>query len=631
MEEIKEKFLQDSIEPITLESTNIIISQMKKCVCKIHRGGIKGTGFFIKIPYKKDLLSVLITNNHVLGESDISNGKNISISLNNEEEFKNIIIHSQRKRYTNEILDVTIIEIFEEKDKIKDFLALDKQIIAQLNLKNNENTNYFNDIYNKESIYLLNYINGNKVCVSYGLLKNIEKNTINHKCSTDIGSSGSPILLLKNNCVIGVHHGSSKFNFNLGTLIIKPILEFQTISNNILIIKKENASNENDDSKNNNNLNNKIGNGIGFKYPPLIGLNNLGSTSYMNATLQCFCNIYKFADYFKSNKHLVDIVNKDKNNFKLCSSFKLLIGELWPDNYKHLGNIKAFSPEEFKNKISAMNPLFKGSDMKDPKDLIKFLIDTLHKELNKPDNNTIINSDMNLDERNQLLMFENFCKDFIANNRSIISDLFFGVKCNLKQCNCCKIQYFNYLTYSLLEFPLEEILAYKKESYNYSNSFAFNNNVINLLDCLNYKEKLNILTGKNQNFCKSCQKYTDFYMQSALWIGPEILIIILKQDKSFKSQAKIEIFENLDLFQFIEKKKAGYIYDLVGVINLIGNFGNRQFISYCRNPINYKWYKYKDSKVSEVVDLKREVIDYTNPYKDSDLAEPYVLFYQKLS
>ena len=87
----------------------------------------------------------------------------------------------------------------------------------------------------------------------------------------------------------------------------------------------------------------------------------------------------------------------------------------------------------------------------------------------------------------------------------------------------------------------------------------------------------------------------------------------------------------MDLFQFIEKKKAGYIYDLVGVINLIGNFGNRQFISYCRNPINYKWYKYKDSKVSEVVDLKREVIDYTNPYKDSDLAEPYVLFYQKLS
>ena len=36
-----------------------------------------------------------------------------------------------------------------------------------------------------------------------------------------------------------------------------------------------------------------------FAYPPLIGLENLGNSSYMNTTLQFFCNIDKFVNYFK--------------------------------------------------------------------------------------------------------------------------------------------------------------------------------------------------------------------------------------------------------------------------------------------------------------------------------------------
>ena len=129
MEEIKERYIQNSLEPVSIKSADTILKQMKKCVCKIHIGGIKGTGFFTKIPYKNDFLAVLITNNHVLGEEHIKDGKNISISLNNEETFKNIKIDLNRKRYTNEILDVTIIEIKENMDNISDFLILDNQIV----------------------------------------------------------------------------------------------------------------------------------------------------------------------------------------------------------------------------------------------------------------------------------------------------------------------------------------------------------------------------------------------------------------------------------------------------------------------------------------------------------------------
>ena len=242
MEEKKEKYIHNSLDPVSIESTETILYQMKKCVCKIHAGGTKGTGFFTKIPNNNNMLSVLITNNHVLGEEEIKDGKIIYISFNNETKFKNIIIDSNRKRYTNEILNVTIIEIKENIDNINDFLTLDNQILEIHNLDPDEdNINYFSDKYEKESIYLLNYKDGKEIFTSYGLLLSITESEIKYKCNTDTGSSGSPILLLKSNKVIGVHYGSVKDNFfNFGTLILKLIFEFQRISNNILVIKKAN-------------------------------------------------------------------------------------------------------------------------------------------------------------------------------------------------------------------------------------------------------------------------------------------------------------------------------------------------------------------------------------------------------
>ena len=44
---------------------------MKNCVCKIHHQGQKGTGFFIKVPYYNNYLTLLIINNLLLDINDI--------------------------------------------------------------------------------------------------------------------------------------------------------------------------------------------------------------------------------------------------------------------------------------------------------------------------------------------------------------------------------------------------------------------------------------------------------------------------------------------------------------------------------------------------------------------------------
>ena len=49
----------------------------------------------------------------------------------------------------------------------------------------------------------------------------------NHLCSTEGGSSGSSILSLANNKVIGIHKESNKnYNFNIGSFIKLSVKEF---------------------------------------------------------------------------------------------------------------------------------------------------------------------------------------------------------------------------------------------------------------------------------------------------------------------------------------------------------------------------------------------------------------------
>ena len=102
----KEKYNTKSIEPISLKQTENILEQMNNSICRIND---KGTGFFVKIPYKSKLLPVLITTNHIINIDDIQDNKSISILLNNDKKIKTIKLDN-RLMYTNEKLDITIIE-----------------------------------------------------------------------------------------------------------------------------------------------------------------------------------------------------------------------------------------------------------------------------------------------------------------------------------------------------------------------------------------------------------------------------------------------------------------------------------------------------------------------------------------
>ena len=188
-----------------------ILKFQESCICKIFNiEGKIGTGFFCKLPYPNEfhLLPTLFTNNHVLNENNLKQEK-IKIKYKDEEKY--LKLDESRKKFTDEDLDVTIIEIRPDLDDIKDFLDIDLRCF-----KENYNETYKND----KKIYILQIPHGVEISFSYGEIIDIKKEFIYHKSSTRDGSSGSPILCQSNYQIIGLHRGFKKtINANIGMLI----------------------------------------------------------------------------------------------------------------------------------------------------------------------------------------------------------------------------------------------------------------------------------------------------------------------------------------------------------------------------------------------------------------------------
>ena len=281
----KEIKIKDRPEPVSISGTRKILNQMINCICKIKMEGASGTGFFCKIPLgNNQTMNCLLTNYHIINEKYYNENKNktINLLLNDDEEIKKIKIGIKRETYFNKDFDITIIEL-KQNDNIQNFLELDDSLF-----KDNETI-----LFTDKSIYLPQYPNGKNAVVSYGLLTGFSSFHIKHTCSTDNGSSGSPILNLGTNKVIGIHkEGSCIFNFNNGTFLKFPLNDFiQNINNKQNMNNDINFQNNNVLTNNNqfsliNNMNslniNNNDNLMGMNEFNIVNtnMNNLGEEIY---------------------------------------------------------------------------------------------------------------------------------------------------------------------------------------------------------------------------------------------------------------------------------------------------------------------------------------------------------------
>ena len=342
--------------------------------------------------------------------------------------------------------------------------------------------------------------------------------------------------------------------------------------------------------------------------PILIGLNNIGATCYMNATLQCLSNTRELTEFF------LEKYKQNPNN-------------LWTEE----NNNHPYSPYSFKDTLSKENPLFAGIAANDSKDLINFLLERFHLELNqiKVNNNNINNVVNNnnyintqQDQMNEQKMLNLFLQDFKAKFNSPISNLFYGTMETKSQCHGCQIIKYNFQVYSFLEFPLQQVNQF---CYDNGRRALINNNGSNpdvdLYECFEYYGKIDLMTGENQMHCNICNRLCDAFYSTIIYSAPINLIINLNRGKGAVYECKVNFPEQLNLFNFVTYKNGYTVFELYSVICHLGPSSmSGHFVAYCKNRIDNKWYLYNDGMVS--------LCNRNYQYRE---GMPYILFYRALT
>ena len=359
-------------------------------------------------------------------------------------------------------------------------------------------------------------------------------------------------------------------------------------------------------------------------YPHKTGLQNVGQTCYMNSTIQCLSNIKFLSDYLINHYGKLDVKTKP-----LAVAFSSLVYDLFTTEKKYI------APKLFKKIIGKLNPLFEGMHAADAKDLIFFLLEKLHQELNKITN---IKEETNIDyvqlekdsfDENKML--QHFIKDYTEKNKSIISDTFYGIIRSTMKCNNCgKIKY-SFQTFNLLIFQLKNIKEYNQKILHNKDDYK-----ISIYDAFDCDKKEEILDGENMIYCNSCKGLNPGTHQQIIYSLPKVLIIILNRGRNNQDFNEEFIFPpklDLSIENYVVLNKSSIFnthFYLQCVITHLGESGaGGHFIAYCRNGPEEGFLCYNDAVVSKatVDDAMASKIS-ENEYEK---RTPYILVYHNMS
>ncbi|XP_053671807.1 ubiquitin carboxyl-terminal hydrolase 32 [Anopheles nili] len=189
---------------------------------------------------------------------------------------------------------------------------------------------------------------------------------------------------------------------------------------------------------------------IQSQHPPgATGLHNLGNTCFMNAALQVLFNTQPLTQYFIKKMHMYELntTNKLGTKGQLVLRYAELLRDVWT------ASTRSIAPLKLRFCVTKHAPQFSGGGQHDSQELLDWLLDSLHEDLNRVMEKPYTEL-KDSDGRSDVIVATEAWSQHHARNQSIIVDLFYGQLKSKVTCQGCGRDSVRFDPFSLLSLPL---------------------------------------------------------------------------------------------------------------------------------------------------------------------------------
>ncbi|CAD7937557.1 unnamed protein product [Amoebophrya sp. A25] len=327
-----------------------------------------------------------------------------------------------------------------------------------------------------------------------------------------------------------------------------------------------------------------------------IGLRNLGNTCFLNSSIQCLLSIPPLQDFFRSAFSERDLNERNAPlKGKLAREFHALL-----DEARRARSGAVLSPAGLRQLIIRYAPQFSGYSQQDSHEVLRFLLDGLHEDLNRVRTKPKYQEMKDIKGESVDSAAARWWDYSQSCGNSVITDIFGGQLMNETYCGACGHKSWTFDVFLDLSLPIASTRS------------------CDVVDCFRRfteREQLDV----NDYRCENCKNSRKISKRLSIYKPPRVLVVHLKRfSHSRFSREKLSTVvhfptRGLDLSDVVEGR-SGVYYDLAAVSQHAGSMGGGHYTAACKLSAS-EWACFSDSTSSPTSD--RQLED----------ASAYVLFY----